>query len=350
MKRKHWLLIGVLLISMLLLSGCGVPHNGVDVTTTGPDGLWQTFVVWPLAKALIWLDQVLKSWGIPYDWGFAIILFTLIIKLVTLPLTVTQIRGMQAQREIQPRIQELQKKFGNDRNRLSQEQMKLYQEAGVNPLSGCLPLIIQMPILFGLYAALVVIGPFLHDAAFFWIPDLAFPTTAIGMGWITTAWQSGLQPMPGFDDYSGYYVLIAYLVLPILLMVTQFVMQKWMSPMPTSNDSSSRTTQQVTLLMTFMFGFFTLTVPAGLTLYWVTSNLLQMLQQWGMMRYMPTSTAAAAASAGTASTSIVDSSGSTETVAAPVKSTPSSSAKSNNSTKSSNGKQSATSKRKGGKG
>ena len=349
MKRKHWLLIGVLLISVLMLSGCGVPMGGVDVTTTGPDGLWQTFVVWPLAKALIWLNQVLKSWNIPYDWGFTIILFTLIIKLVTLPLTVTQIRGMQAQREIQPKVQELQKKFGNDRNRLAQEQMKLYQEAGVNPLSGCLPLVIQMPILFGLYAALVTIGPFLQDAAFFWIPNLAFPTTAIGMSWITTAWQSGMEPVPGFGDYSGYYILIAYLVLPILLMVTQFVMQKWMSPMPTSNDSSSRTTQQVTLLMTFMFGFFTLTVPAGLTLYWVTSNLLQMLQQWGMMRYMPTTKATAATSTSTASASIVDGE-STEVVTAPVKSTTSSSAKSNNSTKSSNGKQSATGKRKGGKG
>ncbi len=349
MKRKHWLLIGVLLISVLVLSGCGAPAGGVDVTTTGPDGLWQTFVVWPLAKALIWLDRVLKSWGIPYDWGFAIILFTLIIKLVTLPLTVSQIRGMQAQREIQPKVQELQKKYGNDRNRLSQEQMKLYQEAGVNPLSGCLPLIIQMPILFGLYAALVTIGPFLQDAAFFWIPNLAFPTTAIGMAWITTAWQSGWQPMPGFNDYSGYYVLIAYLVLPILLMVTQFVMQKWMSPMPTSNDSSSRTTQQVTLLMTFMFGFFTLTVPAGLTLYWVTSNLLQMLQQWGMMRYMPTTKATAIASTSTASASIVDGE-STEVVTAPVKSTAPTSTKSNTSTKSSSGKQSTTGKRKGGKG
>jgi YidC/Oxa1 family membrane protein insertase len=98
------------------------------------------------------------------------------VKLLTFPLNLTQIRGMQAQKELQPRLQDLQKKFGKDRERLAQEQMKLYQEAGVNPLSGCLPLLIQMPILFGLYAALVAIGPFLINASFFWIPDLAFPS------------------------------------------------------------------------------------------------------------------------------------------------------------------------------
>jgi YidC/Oxa1 family membrane protein insertase len=218
------------------------------------------------------LDSILKNAGIPYHWGFAIILFTVIVKLVTFPLTVSQIRGMQAQKELQPRIQELQKKYGKDREKISQEQMKLYQEAGVNPLSGCLPLIIQMPILFGLYAALVAIGPYLANSAFFWIPDLAFPSYTQGMSWLNEAFQAG--------DWG---LLAAYLVLPILLMVSQFVMQKWMTPMPQSNDDSNPMggmTKQLTYMMTFMFGFFTLQVPAGLTLYWVTSNFLQMFQQW----------------------------------------------------------------------
>ncbi len=83
---------------MLLLSGCGVQRAGVDVTQVPPDGWWQTIVVWPLAKALIWINDFLEGMNIPYSWGFAIILFTLIIKLITLPLTVTQMRGMQAQK------------------------------------------------------------------------------------------------------------------------------------------------------------------------------------------------------------------------------------------------------------
>jgi YidC/Oxa1 family membrane protein insertase len=132
-----------------------------------------------------------------------------------------------------------------------------------------------MPVLFGLYAALVAIGPSLANASFFWIPDLGFPSYTQGMGWLTESFQAG-----------DWYTLIAYLILPILLMISQFVMQKWMTPaMPTSGDSDNPTagmTKQLTYMMTFMFGFFTLQVPAGLTLYWVTSNGLQMLQQWAI--------------------------------------------------------------------
>lgn len=272
MRRKQILIIIAIVATAFLLSGCGVNRSGVDVSTTAPEGLWQTLIVWPLAKALIWIDELLQSWNVPYHWGFAIILFTVLVKVLTFPLTISQIRGMQAQKELQPKIQELQKKYGKDREKLSQEQMKLYQEAGVNPLSGCLPLVIQMPILFGLYSALVVIGPSLENANFFWIPDLGFPQYTQGMSWITEAFNAG--------DYG---TLVAYLILPVLLMVSQFIMQKWMTPAAAPVDSDNPTAgmmKQMSLMMTLMFGFFTLQVPAGLTLYWVTSNLLQMLQQW----------------------------------------------------------------------
>ncbi|MBX3010999.1 MAG: membrane protein insertase YidC [Caldilineaceae bacterium] len=271
MKRKHLFLLLVLGIAVLLLSGCGVNHDGVDVINTPPDGLWQTIIVWPLAKALIYIDQFLVDSNVPYHWGFAIIIFTVLVRLVMFPLTLSQIRGMQAQKELQPKLQELQKKYGKDREKMVQEQTKLYQEAGVNPLSGCLPLVLQMPVLFGLYSALVATGPSLKDSAFFWIPDLSFPSYTQGMGWVTELFNAG--------DYGR---LIGYLILPVLLMVSQFVMQKWMSPMPAagSDNSQARMMQQMTLMMTFMFGIFTIQVPAGLTLYWVTSNLLQMLQQW----------------------------------------------------------------------
>jgi len=275
-KHKKLLLWVLLAIVLLVLCGCGVNRNGVDIHTTPPEGLWQTLVVWPLAKALLWLADWLQSIGISYYWGWAIILFTVIVKAVTFPLTLTQMRGMQAQKDLQPKIQELQKKYGKDREKLSQEQMKLYKEAGVNPMSGCLPLVIQMPILFGLYAALVTVGPSLAHSGFYWIPDLAFPTYSKGMGWIQEAFNKG-----------DWYTLVAYLILPILLMVSQFVMQKWMTPaMPaTGGDSNNPTagmSKQLTFMMTFMFGFFTLQVPSGLTLYWVTSNALQMLQQWAI--------------------------------------------------------------------
>jgi YidC/Oxa1 family membrane protein insertase len=251
---------------MLVLSGCGVPREGIDVTTTEPSNLWQTLVVWPLAKSLIWLDIRFRDMGMPYHWGFAIIAFTIIIKIVTFPLTLMQLRGMQAQKELQPRLQEIQKKYGKDREALSKAQMELYQEAGVNPLSGCLPLLVQMPILFGLYSALVALGPYLVNAGFFWIPDLGFPEYTQGLSWIPEYFQAG-----------EFGLLAAYLVLPALLVISQFAMQKWMTP---ATGDQAGMTKQISLMMTAMFGFFTLQVPAGLTLYWVTSNGIQMLQQW----------------------------------------------------------------------
>jgi YidC/Oxa1 family membrane protein insertase len=284
-KRKHLLLLSLLIGTMLLLGGCGVGQNAVDVTTTAPDGFWQTLVVWPLAKALIWLNDILVNLNVPYSWGFAIILFTLGIKLITFPLTMSQIRGMEAQKALQPKIQELQKKYGKDREKLSQEQMKLYQEAGVNPLSGCLPLLVQMPVLFGLYSALVVLGPQLDNARFFWIPDLGFPHYTAGMSWIPELFNSG-----------QYLLLLAYLVLPALLMVTQVLTQKYMTPAtPAGSDGQAGMMRQMTTIMTLMFGFFTLQVPAGLTLYWVTSNVLQIVQQLAITRLQPATTAVGSA-------------------------------------------------------
>jgi YidC/Oxa1 family membrane protein insertase len=268
-KRKHLILLLVLVTAVLLLSGCGVPREGVDVTTTDPSGPWQTFAVWPLAKGLVWLNNALAAANVTYSWGFAIILFTVAIKVITFPLTVTQIKGMQAQKDLQPRIKELQKKYGKDKEKISQEQMKLYKEAGVNPLSGCLPMIVQMPVLFGLYSALISLGNALESAEFFWIPNLGFPRYTDGMGWITELFSGG-----------EYGRLAAYLVLPVLLMVSQFFMQKMTTAStPTTGEGGAAGMMgQMSSIMTLMFGFFTLQVPAGLTLYWVTSNLLQMGQ------------------------------------------------------------------------
>ncbi len=175
MKRRNWITLAVLVVAMLLLAGCGVPHEGVDVRNTAPDGFWQQFVVWPLANMLIAIETFLANIGVFYAWGWAIIVFTFLVKLVTFPLTLKQTQGMQAQKDLQPRLQELQKKYGKDREKLAAEQMKLYQEAGVNPMSGCLPLLIQMPILFGLYAALVgSLGPNLEGKQIQVIPGGLF--------------------------------------------------------------------------------------------------------------------------------------------------------------------------------
>jgi len=277
-----------MVVAMLALSGCGVPRDGVDVAPVAPEGWWQILAVWPLAKILIWTNEMLSSVNIPYSWGFAIILFTVVMKVVTFPLTMTQLKGMQAQKDLQPKLKELQKKYGKDREKISQEQMKLYKDAGVNPLSGCLPMVVQMPVLFGLYSALVALGGTLVDAHFFWIPDLGFPAYSLGFTWLK-------------DDFTAgnYAHLAAYLVLPALLMVTQFIMQKMTNAAtPDPSDSQGNMMRQMGLMMSLMFGFFTLQVPAGLSLYWVTSNVLQLVQQWFVANRMNLSTSPTPALAG----------------------------------------------------
>ena len=271
MNRRWILWLLILVTAAFLLGGCGVSREGVvDWSVAEPSGWWQVIVVFPLAKSLIWINTSLLNWDIPYSWGFAIILFTIIIKLITFPLTLIQIKSMQAQKNLQPRLQELQKKFGKNKDKMAQEQMKLYREAGVNPLSGCLPMVVQMPVLFGLYSALVTLGPSLIDARFFWIPDLGFPEFTRGLAWIPEKFNAG-----------EYWILVAYLILPALLMVSQVYMQRMTTATtPGGGAGQAGMMKQMTTMMTLMFGFFTLQVPAGLSLYWVTSNLLQLGQTY----------------------------------------------------------------------
>ncbi|NPV08976.1 MAG: YidC/Oxa1 family membrane protein insertase [Anaerolineae bacterium] len=231
--------------------------------------MWQTLVVGPLSEALRFIAQSLAAVGIPYAWGFAIVAFTLIIKLITLPLAIRQTESTKKMQELQPQLQALQKKYAGNKEKLAQEQMNLYREAGVNPMGGCLPSLIQLPVWIGLYQALISLANAgLLTGGFLWIPDLSFPNTQVGTQWL---W-------PGGSAWAGWGHLAAYLVLPILTVVTQLVTQKLMSP-PSSGQSQGAMNSAM-MFMPFMFGFFALTFPSGLALYWVTNNVFTMIQQY----------------------------------------------------------------------
>ncbi len=284
-RLRTLLLVALLLIVALALSGCMTPTTG-PVDLNQPEGLWNT-IVYALAKVLIAINDFIASLGIPYSWGWAIIVFTIAIKLVTLPLTFKQLQSAKAQQVMQPKLRELQEKYGKDKQKLSEEQMKLYKEAGINPLGGCLPLLIQMPILFALYQALYVLAGSGHlkNAPFFWIPDLSLPgSTAatagvidgipmIGTTWISTAFKQ-----------QNWYVLFAYMSLPIFMLLTQMLLQKMSQPAkdPKTGKADSQTQMmgQMMFLMPVMFFWITLGLPAGLTLYWSVSNVLGMVQQY----------------------------------------------------------------------
>jgi YidC/Oxa1 family membrane protein insertase len=240
------------------------------ITTEARDlGLWGSFVNF-IAIALVFFDRTLASLGVPYAFGFAIILFTVLVRLATFPLNMQQIKSSKAMQELQPRLKELQEKHKGDREKLAQEQMKLYRESGVNPLGGCLPMLVQMPIWFALYQSLVQLSTEgLLQEGFFWIPSLAGPVAS---------WGGGIEWLWPFPPAVGWGNAVAYLVLPVLLLVSQFYMQQLMTP-PTTDPQQAQM-QSIMKFMPIMFGWFALIVPSGLTLYWFTSNLLGIAQHY----------------------------------------------------------------------
>lgn len=237
--------------------------------------VWNSLLVWPIEGALLYLTTLTASAGI------AIILFTIIVRTVMLPLSFQQVKSQRAMMELQPRLKELQRRHGGDRQRIAQEQMRLYREAGVNPVAGCLPLVLQMPIWIALYSALINLSNNVDafKTSFLWIPNLAAPST----------------PVP--ENPATWTLLI----LPILAGATQWVVQR-MSVMPTADPQQ----QQMNRMMEFMpimFFVFSLQVGAGLALYWVVSNIYTIVQQrvmvgWGTLPYLGSSAPAAVAEAG----------------------------------------------------
>lgn len=237
-----------------------------------------TIFVEPLVFLLETFNRFFVALGVPYTYGFAIIAVTLFLRLLMLPLTLKSMSSMRKMQELQPQLDALKKKYKNDQQKLLQAQQELYREAGVNPLGGCLPMLIQMPILFGFYYAvreLAQSGKLVHQS-FFWIPDLAFPDISQGLSW--------LWPLP---PSAGWETAIRYLILPILLVVTQILTQKLSTAQSSASDNpQAKAMNQMMWLMSLMFFYITLTVPSALTLYWVTSNILGVLQQLYVNRFM----------------------------------------------------------------
>ena len=172
--------------------------------------------------------------------------------------------------------------------------MKLYKEHGVNPLGGCLPMLVQMPIWFALYRALLQLSQEgLLNEGFFWIPSLAGPVSDYTQG------LSWLYPFVNGAPPIGWADAIAYMILPIVLVVSQLYMQQMMTP-PTT-DPQQASMQSVMKFMPLMFGYFALVVPSGLSLYWFTSNLLAMAQQYFTKTSLDQTPATVGATAGSSS-------------------------------------------------
>ena len=203
------------------------------------------------------LGHVLRIiYDVVQNYGWSIIAFTILVKVILLPLTIKQTKSTKAMQDIQPKLQEIQEKYKNKPEKQQQEIMKLYQEAKINPLAGCLPLLIQMPIIIGLFSVLrnpIAYGVFPNEAAF----------DAANTGFL---WLSSLT--------STHHIEMG-----ILSGVSAYVMQKVMTP-PDQAQGPMKTMTYVMAAMSFYWGY---TFPAGLALYWTVSNLFSIAQYYLIM-------------------------------------------------------------------
>ncbi len=251
--------------------------SGTADAAVQKNGGWFGFISEAMEVVLKVLKDGLTAVHVPYAYGFAIILLTVVVKIATLPLTKKQVESTLAMQNLQPKIKAIQERYKGNQERIQLETSRLYKQAGVNPLAGCFPTLATIPVWIGLYQALSnVANEGLLTEGFFWIPSLGGPTTI-------AARQSGsgiswLFPFVDGHPPLGWHDTAAYLVLPVLLVISQYVSMELMKP-PQTDDPSQKNTLLVLKFLPLMIGYFSLSVPSGLSIYWFTNNVLSTAQQ-----------------------------------------------------------------------
>ncbi|MES2909243.1 MAG: membrane protein insertase YidC [Pseudomonadota bacterium] len=200
--------------------------------------------LWPVAQFLFWLLKTIH--GFLGNWGWSIVVLTILVKAAFFHLSATSYRSMANMRRVMPEMQRMKEQFGSDRAKLSQAMMELYKKEKINPLGGCLPILVQMPVFIALYWTLMESVELRHAGWILWIKDLSL-----------------LDP---------------YYILPLLMGVTMYVQQS-LNPAP-----QDPTQAKMMKFMPVIFTVFFLWFPAGLVLYWLSNNLLSIAQQWAITR------------------------------------------------------------------
>ncbi|MEW5250354.1 membrane protein insertase YidC [Microbulbifer discodermiae] len=206
--------------------------------------------LWWLAKPMFWVLNFIHE-HIVANWGWSIILLTVFIKALLYPLSAAGLKSMARMRTFAPQMKKLQEQYKDNRQKLAEETMKLYRREKINPMGGCLPILLQMPVFIGLYWMLMETVELRHAPWILWIHDL-----------------SAKDP---------------YFILPIIMGVSMWFMQK-LNPQPT-DPTQARILQLMPVMMTFFFLWF----PAGLVLYWIANNLISIAQTWYINRQVETS-------------------------------------------------------------
>ncbi|KAJ9543609.1 hypothetical protein OSB04_023316 [Centaurea solstitialis] len=258
-------------------SAASASGDSAAASTVQKSGGWFGFISDAMEVVLKILKDGLATVHVPYSYGFAIILLTVLVKVATLPLTKQQVESTLAMQNLQPKLKAIQQRYAGNQERIQLETSRLYKQAGVNPLAGCLPTLATIPVWIGLYQALSnVANEGVLTEGFFWIPSLGGPTTI-------AARQSGsgvswLFPFVDGHPPLGWHDTAAYLVLPVLLVLSQYVSMEIMKP-PQTDDPTQKNTLLVFKFLPLMIGYFSLSVPSGLSIYWFTNNVLSTAQQ-----------------------------------------------------------------------
>lgn len=230
--------------------------------------MWELLVINPMINLLLLFYRFLGQQTI-----IAIAVLTLLVRLLVLPLTLRQQKSVQRLQELQPELEKIQKKYAKDPEKRAQEQMKIYQKAGVNPLGGCLPTLLQFPILIGLWQSIVrvlAVSPLdllkLSQNVWPFIPNL-----------------STLIPLDSQFLWLDLGQPDRFFVLPVLVVVTSWLSQKISTP-PPADPNSAAMTQQMQIMMPLMFGMISISYASGLSIYFVISNLITLITQYFVKR------------------------------------------------------------------
>jgi YidC/Oxa1 family membrane protein insertase len=236
------------------------------------DAIWNNLILNPMINSLLLIYQFLFQ-----NFGLAIILLTALIRLITMPLTLRQQRSMEKMQEMQRSKgwKDIEKKYKGDKPKIQQEQMKLYREMGVSPFGGCLPLLLQFPIIIGLYqsitSALATVPMQLLQLSkhmYPFIPAALLPLNKTFLWWDLSQPERLVSP-----EILGFGIP----VLTILVVATSFLQTRMTTP-PSADSQGAQMSKMMSLYMPFLFGFFAYSYAAGLALYFVTTNVMTIAQ------------------------------------------------------------------------
>lgn len=234
-------------------------------------GWWESFVAL-VESAVVALHDTLVRAGVPGAYGVSIILFTVTIKAITFPLNYKQMESTMRMQALAPRLKKIQTDYKDNPAVLNQMTAQLYKDENINPLAGCLPVFIQIPVWIALYRSLLnLASDDLLKEGFLWLPSLQGPVSKTGQGLNTWLFplQNGAPPI-------GWHDALSYLIIPVILVASQSYSQKLLQP--PNQDPQSQQANKFLKFMPLLIGWFSLNVPSGLGVYWVTNNLVSTAQ------------------------------------------------------------------------